>query len=211
MRVRGLTRRTLGASLPQLVEKLAPYLVGWRGYFGFCDAPRVLSNLDAWIRRRLRMYLWRQWQSGRHRFPGSGSMAPSRKPSRSNRRAARRRQSLTRPLQGAYRRALTPPSTRRSCWSDPRRQPSGRSTRVQNAAAETTGVATPIGSTASSIRRLDTWILRGSQRTMELLDLAPVVRRPGGAVSMVSPRACARGVVGALPYSPTSAERTSPA
>ena len=68
MRVRRLTRRTLGVSLPQLVEKLAPYLVGWRGYFGFCDAPRVLSNLDAWIRRRLRMYLWRQWQSGRHRF-----------------------------------------------------------------------------------------------------------------------------------------------
>ena len=68
MRVRGLTRRTLGVSLPQLVEKLAPYLVGWRGYFGFCDAPRVLSNLDAWIRGRLRMYLWRQWQSGRHRF-----------------------------------------------------------------------------------------------------------------------------------------------
>ena len=68
MRVRELTRRTLGVSLPQLVERLAPYLVGWRGYFGFCDAPRVLAHLDAWIRRRLRMYLWRQWQSGRHRF-----------------------------------------------------------------------------------------------------------------------------------------------
>ena len=68
MRPRELTRRTLGLSLPQLVEQLAPYLVGWRGYFGFCDAPRVLANLDAWIRRRLRMYVWRQWQSGRHRF-----------------------------------------------------------------------------------------------------------------------------------------------
>ena len=68
MRIRELTRRKLGVSLPQLVEQLAPYLVGWRGYFGFCDAPRVLANLDAWIRRRLRMYLWRQWQSGRHRF-----------------------------------------------------------------------------------------------------------------------------------------------
>ena len=67
-RVRELTRRTLGVSLPQLVEQLAPYLVGWRGYFGFCDAPRVLAHLDAWIRRRLRLYLWRQWQSGRHRF-----------------------------------------------------------------------------------------------------------------------------------------------
>ena len=50
-----VARRTLGVSLPQLVDQLAPYLIGWRGYFGFCDAPRVLANLDAWIRRRLRM------------------------------------------------------------------------------------------------------------------------------------------------------------
>ena len=68
VRVRELTRRTRGVSLPQLIEPLARYLIGWRGYFGFCQTPRVLSNLDAWIRRRLRMYLWRQWKSGRNRF-----------------------------------------------------------------------------------------------------------------------------------------------
>jgi RNA-directed DNA polymerase len=67
-RVRELTRRTSGASLPKLTENLTPYLVGWRGYFAFCETPRVLSNLDAWIRRRLRMYLWRQWKNGRNRF-----------------------------------------------------------------------------------------------------------------------------------------------
>jgi RNA-directed DNA polymerase len=67
-RVRELTRRTRGASLPEVTENLTPYLLGWRGYFGFCETPRVLSNLDAWIRRRLRMYLWRQWKNGRNRF-----------------------------------------------------------------------------------------------------------------------------------------------
>jgi RNA-directed DNA polymerase len=67
-RVRELTRRTRGVSLEQIVESLAPYLIGWRGYFRFCQTPRVLSNLDAWIRRRLRMYLWRQWQNGQNRF-----------------------------------------------------------------------------------------------------------------------------------------------
>jgi RNA-directed DNA polymerase len=67
-RARELTRRTLGVSLPKIIEQLAPYLMGWRSYFGFCQTPRVLSNLDAWIRRRLRMYLWRQWQNGRKRF-----------------------------------------------------------------------------------------------------------------------------------------------
>ncbi len=55
-------------SLTQLIGPLARYLIGWRGYFGFCQTPRVLSNLDAWIRRRLRMYLWRQWRTGRNRF-----------------------------------------------------------------------------------------------------------------------------------------------
>jgi hypothetical protein len=42
---------------------LKPYIVGWRGYFGFCQTPRVLTNLEALIRRRLRLYLWRQWRA----------------------------------------------------------------------------------------------------------------------------------------------------
>ena len=67
-RIRELTCRTRGVSLAQLIEPLAQYLIGWRGSFGFCQTPRVLSTLDAWIRRRLRMYLWRQWQHGQHRF-----------------------------------------------------------------------------------------------------------------------------------------------
>jgi RNA-directed DNA polymerase len=68
MRVRELTCRTLGVSMQQLIEPLARYLIGWRAYFSFCETPRVLSNLDAWTRRRLRMYLWRQWKTGRNRF-----------------------------------------------------------------------------------------------------------------------------------------------
>jgi len=68
MQIRDMTRRTRGISLPRMIEELAPYLIGWRGYFGFCQTPRVLTNLEAWIRRRLRLYLWRQWQNGPNRF-----------------------------------------------------------------------------------------------------------------------------------------------
>ena len=67
-RIRGMTRRTRGISLQQMIDELRPYLIGWRGYFRFCQTPRVLTNLEARIRRRLRMYLWRQWQNGRNRF-----------------------------------------------------------------------------------------------------------------------------------------------
>src|ERR1700675_3039937 len=67
-RVREQTCRTRGLSLSQIIEELAPYLIGWGGYFGFCQTPRVLTNLEAWIRRRLRLYLWRQWRNGPNRF-----------------------------------------------------------------------------------------------------------------------------------------------
>jgi RNA-directed DNA polymerase len=67
-RVRELTRCTKGASLMQIVEALSRYLIGWRGYFGFCETPSVLQHLDQWIRRRLRAIVWRQWKRGRTRF-----------------------------------------------------------------------------------------------------------------------------------------------
>jgi len=67
-RVRELTRRTRGVSLPQMVAQLSKYLTGWRGYYGFCQTPSVLRDLDSWIHRRLRAVVWKQWKRGRTRF-----------------------------------------------------------------------------------------------------------------------------------------------
>ena len=67
-RVRELTRRTGGRSLAQIVKELSVYLVGWRGYFGFCQTPSVLRALDEWLRRRLRAIAWKHWKRGRNRF-----------------------------------------------------------------------------------------------------------------------------------------------
>ncbi len=67
-KVRELTRRTRGRSLTQIIKELSTYLIGWRGYFGFCQTPSVLRALDEWIRRRLRAIAWKQWKRGRARF-----------------------------------------------------------------------------------------------------------------------------------------------
>jgi RNA-directed DNA polymerase len=67
-RVRELTRRTRGRSLSCVIEDLARYLTGWRGYFGFCETPSVLRALDQWVRRRLRSLVWKQWKRGPNRF-----------------------------------------------------------------------------------------------------------------------------------------------
>lgn len=67
-KVQRLTRRTGGKSLPQIVEELSVYLIGWRGYFGFCQTPTVLRELDQWLRRRLRAVIWWQWKRARTRL-----------------------------------------------------------------------------------------------------------------------------------------------
>jgi RNA-directed DNA polymerase len=67
-KIRGLTRRTCGRSLAQIAKELSRYLIGWRGYFGFCQTPSVLRTLDGWLRRRLRAIAWKQWKRGGTRF-----------------------------------------------------------------------------------------------------------------------------------------------
>jgi RNA-directed DNA polymerase len=66
-RIREFTARSRSASLEQTMSVLAPYMRGWRGYFGFCETPDVLIQLTGWIRRRLRAMLWRQWKTRRRR------------------------------------------------------------------------------------------------------------------------------------------------
>ena len=67
-RVRALTSYRRGVSIEQLIEKLNRYLIGWRGYFGYCQSRSVLGELDSWIRRRLRCVYWRRWKRGKRRF-----------------------------------------------------------------------------------------------------------------------------------------------
>jgi RNA-directed DNA polymerase len=64
-RLRKLTGRSWGVSLAYRISKLNEYLRGWIHYFGLSQYYRPLPELDAWLRRRLRMCLWKQWRSVR--------------------------------------------------------------------------------------------------------------------------------------------------
>lgn len=51
-----------GKSLLQTIERLNPILRGWMNYFSLTQSRRPIEELDAWVRRRLRCLLWRQWK-----------------------------------------------------------------------------------------------------------------------------------------------------
>lgn len=61
-RIRQLTRRCGGRSMSQVVERLRPYLLGWKAYFGMAQTSRIWRELDEWLRHRLRAIQLRHWK-----------------------------------------------------------------------------------------------------------------------------------------------------
>jgi len=63
-RIRRLTRRTRGRSLEQIAEDLRAYVPGWKSYFRLAQTPKVLRELDQWLRHGLRAVQLKQWRRG---------------------------------------------------------------------------------------------------------------------------------------------------
>jgi len=61
-KIKELTSRKTSISMDKRIEKLNTYLIGWCGYYALADSPKQFQRLDMWIRRRLRMCLWKQWK-----------------------------------------------------------------------------------------------------------------------------------------------------
>jgi len=59
--VRKLCRRTRGHSISQIIAELRKSLLGWKAYFGIAEIKSPQRDVEKWIRRKLRCYLWKQW------------------------------------------------------------------------------------------------------------------------------------------------------
>src|SRR5690625_139951 len=61
-KIREITSRKKPYPMEYRIKKLNQYLIGWCGYFALADTPSVFVNFDSWIRRRLRMCMWKEWK-----------------------------------------------------------------------------------------------------------------------------------------------------
>jgi RNA-directed DNA polymerase len=66
-RIRGLTRKS-HRRFNAVMADLRRFLLGWLGYFRFCETPSVLRELESWTRRRLRCLIWQHWKRSARRF-----------------------------------------------------------------------------------------------------------------------------------------------
>jgi hypothetical protein len=51
-----------------ILLELKSYARGWLGYYCIADMKETMARLVKWTRRRIRMYIWKQWKRGRTRF-----------------------------------------------------------------------------------------------------------------------------------------------
>lgn len=63
-RIREMTCRSGGRSLPEIAERLRAYMPGWKAYFQLAQTPKVFRELDEWIRHRLRAVQLKHWRRG---------------------------------------------------------------------------------------------------------------------------------------------------
>lgn len=61
-RIRQLTCRSGGRSMADVVERLRPYVLGWKAYFRLAQTPRIWRTLDEWLRHRLRAIQLKHWK-----------------------------------------------------------------------------------------------------------------------------------------------------
>jgi group II intron reverse transcriptase/maturase len=67
-KLRKLTNRTWSVAMEERIRQVNEYLRGWIGYFHPASAKKHCEELEQWLRRRLRMCLWKQWKRTWTRF-----------------------------------------------------------------------------------------------------------------------------------------------
>lgn len=67
-KIRTLTKPTWSISMKERIQQLNQYLMGWIGYYALIETPKPLTELESWLKRRLRLCLWHQWKRVRTRY-----------------------------------------------------------------------------------------------------------------------------------------------
>ena len=66
-KLRKLTSRSQGRSVKMICENVEKFMRGWLNYYRIAEMKHEMQNWNEWLRRRIRMYIWKQWKLPRTR------------------------------------------------------------------------------------------------------------------------------------------------
>jgi hypothetical protein len=68
VKLKCLTKRSWSVSLDYRFEKLRQTIQGWLNYYGLAKGKKRITRLEEWLRRRIRMCIWKTWKRVRTRM-----------------------------------------------------------------------------------------------------------------------------------------------
>ena len=67
-KLREKTRRNRGRNVREIMKEIKAYMTGWLNHYHIAAIKSTLTAWDQWLRRRLRMYIWKQWKKPKTRI-----------------------------------------------------------------------------------------------------------------------------------------------
>lgn len=75
-KIRELTSRNNGWGYEYRKQRLTWYIRGWLNYFKLADLKGRIKEWNGWLRRRIRMYIWKSWKRVRTRYRNLKKLIP---------------------------------------------------------------------------------------------------------------------------------------
>lgn len=66
-RIKEITSRNRGHNVQTVIDELNLYIRGWLNYYKLSSTYSEAKDLSEWVRRRVRLYYWKQWKQPRTR------------------------------------------------------------------------------------------------------------------------------------------------
>jgi RNA-directed DNA polymerase len=67
-KLKGETKRSSGRSMTYRLSRIKQIITGWINYYGIANMKSAAKSLDGWLRRRIRMCIWKGWKKIKTRY-----------------------------------------------------------------------------------------------------------------------------------------------
>lgn len=67
-KLKKITKRNRGKSIEVLFVQIKQLMTGWINYYGIGEMKSFMNELNGWLKRRIRQYIWKQWKKPRTKY-----------------------------------------------------------------------------------------------------------------------------------------------
>ena len=62
-KLKKLTKRNRGKNIKVILKQIKQLMTGWINYYGIGEMKNFMIDLNGWLKRRIRQYIWKQWKN----------------------------------------------------------------------------------------------------------------------------------------------------